>query len=95
MIYMYTMPTENEINMSCMFSHLFPGTYYFAVDSAEPSGQTPVFLFTENETNQSRLSRQGSTPPAKKARRSNVYTKDAFHDYLVNGSLAEMRTLYL
>ena len=46
---------------------------------ADPSGQAPQLLFTDNETNTARLfGYDGGTP----------YTKDAFHRYLIDGEQA-------
>jgi hypothetical protein len=45
--------------------------------SAASSGETPVLLFTENETNAERLFGTASASP---------YVKDAFHEYVVRGN---------
>lgn len=56
-------------------SHATLGRFCLA---AEPlSGNAPTFLFTENETN---------TAPLFGTQNANLYVKDAFHTYVVNGS---------
>ncbi|XP_013408660.1 uncharacterized protein YMR196W-like, partial [Lingula anatina] len=56
-------------------SHETLGQTTFIADK-DPSGKLPAFLFTENETNYSRLYNVDNYTP---------YTKDAFHRYIVNG----------
>jgi hypothetical protein len=54
--------------------HVTLGRFRLAAESL--AGAAPVFLFTENETNGTRLF--GEANPA-------AHTKDAFHEYVVNG----------
>lgn len=60
--------------------HAVMGEYQMAYD-AGPSGALPDFLFTDNETNTARLY---GKPPLGKSE-SPLYTKDAFHDAVIQG----------
>jgi len=56
-------------------THETLGTFSLAV-GPDPQGKQPPLLFTENETNSRRLWGNGD---------ENGFTKDAFHDYVING----------
>ncbi len=55
--------------------HASLGRFRFAA-SPGPEGEPPAFLFTENETNISRLYGEPNPSP---------YVKDAFHEYVIHG----------
>lgn len=57
--------------------HATLNEFCYAADLG-PSGETPDWLFTENETNYERIFGAASVGP---------YRKDAFHEYLVDGNL--------
>jgi len=65
-------PMLRRLNGTSTIEAIHPaaGTYYLYTD------QTPNFIFTENETNRSRLYNVPNHTP---------YVKDAFHRYFVNG----------
>jgi hypothetical protein len=66
-------PVLAEVGKAIQASHAQLGTYTLACEGS------PELLFTENETNATRLWRQPNPVP---------YVKDAFHDYLIAGKQA-------
>ena len=66
---------ERESASKVTVEHASIGNFEWLIDS-DPDGNAPPLLFTENETNRSRLYGVENEHP---------YVKDAFHEYVVHG----------
>lgn len=67
---------ERKSASKVMLEHASIGKFEWLVE-ADPSGNAPPLLFTENETNRTRLYGVANEHP---------YVKDAFHEYVVHGN---------